>query len=182
MSIMTRERLPDITQPLEILTDDLPSAGQKATAPREAARAALTPETLAAMAPAPEPAPAPDDAALAGQRQQARQLFEAKAMDYDPKRPFYITLGALALAAAGYGGYLWWQLQPKAPVVNAQALRKHSPAQGARRHPPRRRSAQGQCRPPRHRSRPRRRTLCRLNCPPRRPKRRPARRYPSASV
>jgi len=121
--IMTRERLPDITQPLEILTDDLPSAGAKAAAAREPARPALTPETLAAMAPAPEAAPAPDDAALAGQRQQARQLFEVKAMDYNPKRPFYITLGALALAATGYGVYLWWQLQPKANV-NLQTLQE----------------------------------------------------------
>ena len=121
--VMTRERLPDITQPLEILTDDLPSAGQKATPPREPAGVARTSETSAPISSVPESAYAPNGAAVAGQRAQAQQLFEVKGMNYNPQRPFYVTLGALALAAMGYGGYLWWQLQPKANF-NAQALKE----------------------------------------------------------
>src|SRR5258708_12900413 len=36
--VMTRERLPDITQPLEILSDDLPSSETKAAEPAAARR------------------------------------------------------------------------------------------------------------------------------------------------
>ena len=39
--VMTREKLPDISQPLEILTDDLPSAVQK-TPPPKASRTELS--------------------------------------------------------------------------------------------------------------------------------------------
>jgi len=55
------------------------------------------------------------------QRAAARQLFDVKEVDYNPKRPFYIVLGLLGLAAAGYGGYLWWQLQPRT-TVNVAAI------------------------------------------------------------
>src|SRR5262245_65467853 len=53
--VITREKLPDITQPLEILTDDLPSADLK---PAEAkpARPELSLQEPQSFAPAPQPA------------------------------------------------------------------------------------------------------------------------------
>ena len=54
-------------------------------------------------------------------RAQAQQLFQVKEMDYNPRRPFYLTLGALALVGLIYGGYVWWQMQPKQNFALAQA-------------------------------------------------------------
>lgn len=114
-SVMTREKLPDISQPLEILTDDLPSAGQKAQEPVRPSLAlqepvAIEPQPVAAVA---ESAPAP---ARASEQAQADQLFRLNELDYNPRRPFYLTLGVLALVGVGYGGYVWWQLRPKSSV------------------------------------------------------------------
>ncbi len=52
----------------------------------------------------------------------ARQMFEVKEMDYNPRRPFYITIGVLVLCGAGYGGYVWWQMQPRS-LYNAAAAK-----------------------------------------------------------
>jgi len=54
-------------------------------------------------------------------------------MDYNPRRPFYLTLGALAVAGLGYGGYVWWQMQPRysAAPVQTQARPVAAPAQSA---------------------------------------------------
>ena len=41
-------------------------------------------------------------------------------MDYNPRRPFYLTLGALALVGVCYVGYVWWQMRPKYAVPPAQ--------------------------------------------------------------
>jgi len=118
--LMTRERLPDISQPLEILTDDLPSAGQKAPEPVRPSLAlqepaAAEPQPVVAIA---EPAPPP---AQTSRQAQAEQLFRLNELDYNPRRPFYLTLGVLALVGIGYGGYVWWQLRPKSSV-NPEAL------------------------------------------------------------
>lgn len=117
--VFTREKLPDISQPLEILTDDLPSAGAKPAAapkPRE-------PEIVPSIeAPAPRKPPA-SERPVTAQRDAARNMFEAKAMNYNPRRPFQLTVGALVLCALCYGGYLWWQMQPRSSF-NAQALRQ----------------------------------------------------------
>lgn len=113
--VITREKLPDISQPLEILTDDLPSSEQKTPA-EEPVRPALT---LQAAAGAQEPRPnsSPGEPVLSGARAQAQQMFEVKEMDYNPRRPFYLTLGLLALVGIGYSGYIWWQLRPKSSVA-----------------------------------------------------------------
>jgi len=136
--VITRQELPDISQPLEILSEDLPSASAKravdeATVERIAARAVVeqaepmavasaplparaaelqieSPSTAAAAAAAAEASPEPAGTA---ERDAARQLFEAKEVEYNPKRNFHITIGVLVAAGAGYGGYVWWQLQPK---------------------------------------------------------------------
>jgi Tfp pilus assembly protein PilF len=110
--VITRERLPDITQPLEILTDDLPSSEQRpAEAPKP--RPELSLQEPQAPAPAAPPAPQFSEPFQSGGRAQADQLFQVKEMDYNPHRPFYLTLAALGVIAAGYGGYVWWQMQPK---------------------------------------------------------------------
>jgi tetratricopeptide (TPR) repeat protein len=116
-AITTRAKLPDITQPLEILSDDLPSSEQKApAAPKELAE--LSPQESEAYMPAAQPASArrPEHAA---ERIQAEQLFQVKEMDYNPRRPFHLTLAALGVVAVGYGGYVWWQMQPHYAVPAA---------------------------------------------------------------
>ena len=142
--VITREALPDITQPLEILSADLPSApaparteptmalgvGMQVESPRETSAPV---EELSSAGPSANPFEdtEPADAGLytntqppplsEPERAAARQVFEAKEMDYNPRRPFYITMGVLVTAAMGYGGYVWWQLQPKA-IYNSAAF------------------------------------------------------------
>lgn len=138
--VFTREKLPDITQPLQILSEDLPSAQREY---QEETPAAPAPQT--APGPAPEPAPAATlhptptvndfapqpEPVVSNDRDSARQLFEAKEVNYNPKRPFHITLAVLALIGAGYAGYVWWQMQPRyaysAAAVEAAAKAAPSP-------------------------------------------------------
>ncbi len=112
-TVVTREKLPDITQPLEILSDDLPSSGPSAPDSRAA--------PAERAAPAREPPRYESVGARPAERAQAQQLFEAKEMDYNPRRPFYITVSALVLIGACYGGYVWWQMQPKYSYAVAPA-------------------------------------------------------------
>ena len=135
--VITREKLPDITQSLEILTDDLPSSEQKPPA-AEPARPELSLQEPQAFDPAPLPAPGIGEPAPIDERAQAQQLFQVKEMDYNPRRPFYFTLGALALVAVGYGGYVWWQMRPHysfSPAAQAPAVAS-APVQAAAAPPP----------------------------------------------
>ena len=125
---MTRAELPDISAPLEILSDDLapkaPRAAQRAApgAPRRR-RAARPPR---AAAPRPRRGREP--------RATARKVFEAKFREPNPRLPFYITLGALG-------------------VVRGRHRRATSGTSCARRYPlvnanpPRQRAARPQRRP-----------------------------------
>src|SRR6267378_8626681 len=130
--VMTRERLPDITQPLEILSDDLPSSETKAAEPA-AARPELSLQEQETFEPAAQPILSTNEFARTAERAQAQQLFQVKEMDYNPRRPFYLTLGALALVGLGYGGYVWWQMRPRysVPPVEMQARPVATPAQSA---------------------------------------------------
>ncbi len=179
--IVTRGQLPDISQPLEILSADLPSASAKRAADeamveRIAARAVdkATVEPIAvapapppdrparaaepeiepmAAAPSPSPsastrpvraaepeiepipsaAPAAEESRGGAERSAARQLFEAKEVEVNPKRNFYITIGVLLAAGAGYAGYVWWQLRPPSAYTAAavQSAAKGAPAPAA---------------------------------------------------
>ena len=123
--VITREKLPDITQPLEILTDDLPSSGQPKAVEPSSNRRELSLEEPAPYAPAPQAPPGTGNLEPPGGRAQAEQLFQVKEMDYNPRRPFYLTLCALGVATAGYGGYVWWQMRPQysfpAPTASSTA-------------------------------------------------------------
>ena len=120
----TRDQLPDITQPMEIHSEDLrlaesiPAARRAGNPPLE-----LAPEEPPLPAPPPpHPAPAtraapletshlpPDDSE---QRRQAQRLFETNKLDVNPRKPFYLTVGALGLFALSTVGYFWYELQPK---------------------------------------------------------------------
>jgi tetratricopeptide (TPR) repeat protein len=109
--VITREKLPDIGQHVEILSDDLPSARSSAAAEARQSQAVQAME----LAIEPEPTPAPPRAERPAPENQeaARRLFEVKEIDYNPRRPFYMTLVALGVVGVAYGVYVWWQLQPK---------------------------------------------------------------------
>jgi len=126
--VITREKLPDITQPLEILTDDLPSSSEQKSEPASARQdLSLEPPPFE---PASQPPVSMNEAAQAGPRAQAEQLFQVNEMEYNPRRPFYLTLAALGVAAVAYGGYVWWQMRPKYSFQPAPALAS-APAQVA---------------------------------------------------
>src|SRR5690349_19192412 len=136
--VITREKLPDITQSLEILTDDLPSSEQKPS-PAEPARPELSLQEPQAFEPAPLPASSIGEPARIDERAQAQQLFQVKEMDYNPRRPFYFTLCALVLVAVGYGGYVWWQMRPHysfSPAAAQAAAVAAAPVQAVPAPPP----------------------------------------------
>ena len=126
----TRDKLPDISQPMEIHSEDL-SLVESEPAPIRSGKPVLElapeePPRRAAPAPGPtpaqQPAPAMRPAAVetdysppgeTQERKQAQQLFEAKEMDVNPRKPFYYTMGALGLFALGTVGYFWYEMQPK---------------------------------------------------------------------
>lgn len=135
--VITRESLPDINPSIEISAEDIPPAPEQRPVPEaqpvEAALDPVTPrdgdmplldppdqQTAASGGFSPFEREAGLPSGDAG-RDAARQLFDVKEVDYNPRRPFYITLGILGLSAAGYGGYLWWELQPKS-LVNTRAV------------------------------------------------------------
>jgi Flp pilus assembly protein TadD len=103
--VMTRAELPDIKQPLEILSDDI--------APREAP----------AAPPAARPEPSREREPQAAERAAARRVFEAKFREPNPRLPFFLTLGVLGAFALGTVGYFWYQLRPPPSLVNANPVR-----------------------------------------------------------
>jgi Flp pilus assembly protein TadD len=114
---VTRSELPDIHQPLEILSDDIAPAAR--AAPPEARPAA---SSSAARKPAARPEPA--EASRAG----ARKVFEAKFKEPNPRLPFYITLGVLGIAAVGIVVYFWYQLRPPPMLVSTSPPAASAPA------------------------------------------------------
>jgi Tfp pilus assembly protein PilF len=120
-AITTREKLPDITQPIEILSDDLPSPADQRPAEPAAPRRELALEEPEPFEPAARPSAAPAEPTPVRGRAQAEQMFKVKEMDYNPRRPFYLTVAALGVVAVAYGGYVWWQMQPHYAIAAVQA-------------------------------------------------------------
>jgi Tfp pilus assembly protein PilF len=123
--LMTRDKLPDITQPLEIFTEDLAPPGGRASG------AATTPGPGSAAAAPARPAPAERSASQPTEdmeRNSARQLFESKMGDHEPRRPFYFLLGALGVATLGIVGYFAYQvIAPRPSFYTGPAAGKSAP-------------------------------------------------------
>ncbi len=97
-AVRTRAELPDIRQPLEILSEEI--------SPKE-------------PQPAPAPAPRPGPAPQAAERAVAKKVFEVKFKEPNPRLPFYATMGALGVFALCTVAYFWYQLRPPPAWVNA---------------------------------------------------------------
>src|SRR5689334_21278974 len=110
-TVVTRDKLPDISSQLEIVSDDL-------VQPARPANAAIELEPLAKPAATPGAAPSGAPRDDEGGRATARKVFEAKFREPNPRMPFYITLGVLGLFAVGTVIYFWYQLRPPSPLVN----------------------------------------------------------------
>ena len=118
--VHTRAELPDISQPLEILSDDIsprgPASAPGAKVPFSTVRGAqMRPQPVVREAPREPPAYEP---AAQGERAAARKVFEVKFKEPNPRLPFYVTMGALGLFALGTVGYFWYQLRPPPTLVN----------------------------------------------------------------
>jgi Tfp pilus assembly protein PilF len=122
--VRTRDELPDISQPLEILSEDLRPAQP---AKPELSLMDETPVRAEAAAPSrndpprrepPRAAPAAGADTARAERASAQKVFEAKFKEPNPRLPFYITMGALALFGIGTGIYFWLQLRPAPSLVN----------------------------------------------------------------
>ena len=126
--ITRRDELPDISAPLEILSDDLRPPQAKSAPPLELMR---TPE------PAPERNEAPRRAAArpssgapadntSHERAAAQKVFEAKFREPNPRLPFYITMGLLGALAVGTAIYFYIQLRPPPSLVNTNPVRSQN--------------------------------------------------------
>jgi tetratricopeptide (TPR) repeat protein len=111
--VLTRAELPDIRQPLEILSDDI--------TPKEAQPEPAPPVQPAAPPPRPASTPRPRVEAPKPAEAQAtaKKVFEAKFKEPNPRLPFYLTMGLLGVFALGTAGYFWYQLRPPPPLVNS---------------------------------------------------------------
>ena len=115
--VTTRDELPDISQPMEILSNDL----------RPAARSTAAPATLALVEEAPpaprrearrSPSASPAADSQRAERAAAQKVFEAKFKEPNPRLPFLIAVGMLALLGVGTGIYFWIQLRPAPSLIN----------------------------------------------------------------
>ena len=121
--VLTRDKLPEISQPLEILSDDLIDKTPAAPAPELESAA---PARGASARPAPSASRAErraSDPEQAG-RASARKVFEAKFREPNPRMPFYIMMGVLGAFTLGTIGYFWVQLRPPPALVNSNPPRQ----------------------------------------------------------
>ena len=126
--LMTRDRLPDITQPLEIFTEDLAPRG-RAGAPASASSSASDLAPAVPVRPAGAAERATAQATEDAERASARQLFESKAGDYEPRRPFFLMVGALGVAVLAVAGYFAYQVfAPRPSFYTPPAAAKAPPA------------------------------------------------------
>jgi len=109
--VRTRDQLPEISQTIEIESEDIASN-------REA-------EHVLELEPAAPPPPRPQAAdrtatagAQAAERAAAKKVFEAKFREPNPRLPFYVTVAVLAVFGLCTAGYFWYQLRPPPALVN----------------------------------------------------------------
>ncbi len=126
--LMTRDRLPDITQPLEIFTEDLAPRG-RSSAPAPGPSSGLDLAPAAPVRPIGGAERTTTQATDDAERASARQLFESKAGDYQPRRPFFLLVGALGVAVLGIAGYFAYQVFAPRPSF-------YTPATGGKTPPP----------------------------------------------
>lgn len=124
--VTTKNELPDISAPLEILSEDIRPGTQAkpaaATLALEEEPAASAPESKAP--PRREAARAAETpAGSASDRAAAQKVFEAKFKEPNPRLPFYIMMGVLGAFAIGTVIYFWIQLRPAPSLVNANPAR-----------------------------------------------------------
>src|SRR4051812_39547910 len=114
--VTTRRELPDISQSLQILTDDIAPKPR----PLAAAPAPAQPRTrpVSPLDVSPQQASA-QSSATSSDRASARKVFEAKFKESNPRLPFYVAMGALAMAGICTLGYFWYQLRPHSALINA---------------------------------------------------------------
>lgn len=113
--VVTRPELPDISQPLEILSEDL-----RADEPRTSPALALESE------PAPSPAASGGVATRPGTPRagvESRPRIEEPFREPNPQTPFYASLGVLGVIAIFTVAYFWAQIRPAPTLVNANPLR-----------------------------------------------------------
>jgi tetratricopeptide (TPR) repeat protein len=106
--VLTRAELPDIRQPLEILTEEIAPEPQYTASTDYSGAQGEGPRQAEAQA---------------AERATARKVFEAKFREANPRIPFYLAVGALGVFALGTVGYFWYQLRPPPPFVNANPPR-----------------------------------------------------------
>ena len=135
--VRTRDELPDISQPLEIHSEDIPGpatlailesppdpvstlqTGERSTNPGELSSPSL--ERAADQTPRRRQTTRPVETgsnAQAAERAAAKNVFEAKFREPNPKLPFYITMAVLGLLAVGTGVYFWFELRSPPTLVN----------------------------------------------------------------
>jgi tetratricopeptide (TPR) repeat protein len=116
--VVTRDKLPDISPSLEIVSDDL--------SPPPAAEAALP------QAAPPRAAARPSAEQESAGRASAKKVFEAKFREPNPRMPFYITMGVLGVFVVGTVVYFWYQLRPPPSLVNLNPPGAAAPVAEAR--------------------------------------------------
>jgi Tfp pilus assembly protein PilF len=127
--VMRRDELPDISAPLEILSDDLrPPAQPKSAAPLELMpthdEPPPEPKAEPRRAAAPRASSASQTAGASGaERAAAQKVFEAKFREPNPRLPFYIVMGFLGVFAVGTAIYFYIQLRPPPSLVNTNPVR-----------------------------------------------------------
>jgi tetratricopeptide (TPR) repeat protein len=118
--VMTRDKLPDISTPLEIGSDDISPRRSTASPREEAAKSAAA---ASGAAPSRPPRPAARGAVgdpAAAQRAAAQSVLQAKFKEPNPRLPFYISIAVLGVFAVGTAVYFYLQLRPRPPLVNLQ--------------------------------------------------------------
>ncbi|HMA89941.1 MAG TPA: tetratricopeptide repeat protein [Burkholderiales bacterium] len=122
--VRTRDELPDISQSLEIATEDLSPVSRPREAPRELTLESLEASPQTASPVRQRPTTAQSDAARgqSAERAAAKMVFEAKMREPNPRLPFFIALGVLGAVALGTVVYFWYQLRPPPSLVNANPV------------------------------------------------------------